>query len=110
LDPDGDALAFEWFHYRDVVQEMSRPVVDSLVSKNITIVPMNGDGSVVGVTPLVNLVSFFFSFPFLPLLSGRWKEQVLANKSQTMHIILSVTEKREMETTTHRRVILDPEA
>ncbi|KAJ4336544.1 hypothetical protein N0V95_008593 [Ascochyta clinopodiicola] len=60
-DPDGDVLAFEWFHYRDVVQEMSGPVTDSVVSKNITIVPMNGDGSVVEVTPLANLVSFLRS-------------------------------------------------
>ncbi|KAF9691195.1 hypothetical protein EKO04_010810 [Ascochyta lentis] len=79
-DPDGDVLVFEWFHYRDVVQEMSGPVTESLVSKNVTITPLNDEASVVGITPLANL---------------------------TMHIILSVTDKRDMGITTYRRVVLD---
>jgi hypothetical protein len=37
LHPDNDELNFEWFHYRDVVQEMSRAVTKSVVSKNVTI-------------------------------------------------------------------------
>jgi hypothetical protein len=37
LHPDNDELNFEWFHYRDVVQEMSRAVTKSVVSKHVTI-------------------------------------------------------------------------
>ena len=80
-DPDNDELTFEWFHYRDVVQEMSGAVTKSVVSKNVTITPLNEEGSVVDVTPLANL---------------------------TMHIILTVTDKRDMGVATYRRVILKP--
>lgn len=80
-DPDGDALHFDWFHYRDVEQEMSGAVTKSVVSKNVTIAAVNEEGSVVDVTPLGNL---------------------------TMHIILTVTDKREMGVPAYRRVILNP--
>lgn len=56
-DPDNDDLSFEWFHYRDVIQEMSGAVTKSVSSKNITITPTNDAGSVVDITPLANLVS-----------------------------------------------------
>ncbi|KAJ4988644.1 cellulose-binding protein [Stagonosporopsis vannaccii] len=82
-DPDGDGLEFEWFHYRDVVQEMSGAVTQSVVSRNVSITPANEEGSVVRVTPLGNL---------------------------TMHIILTVTDKREMGVSAYRRVILNPVA
>lgn len=82
-DPDNDALDFEWFHYRDVVQEMSGYNVKTLVSNNVTITPTNEAGSVVDVKPLNNL---------------------------TMHIILTVTDRREMGVPAYRRVILNPVA
>lgn len=82
-DPDNDALDFSWFHYRDVVQEMTGYNVKTLVSNNVTITPTNDAGSAVHVTPLNNL---------------------------TMHIILTVTDRRDMGVATYRRVILNPVA
>lgn len=70
-DPDNDELDFKWFHYRDVVQEMSEAVTKSVVSSNVAI------------TPLLNL---------------------------TMHIVLTVIDKRDMGIATYRRVILNPTA
>ncbi|KAF2137341.1 uncharacterized protein K452DRAFT_236018 [Aplosporella prunicola CBS 121167] len=80
-DPDGDALAFDWFHYRDVVQRLEGEIEH--VSTDVAITKRDERGSVVEVEPKMNL---------------------------TMHLILAVTDDRDMELTDYRRVILTPVA
>ncbi|KAI0014865.1 hypothetical protein F4780DRAFT_788104 [Xylariomycetidae sp. FL0641] len=81
-DPDGDQLRFAWFHYREVVQRIEEGEIDP-VSRDVHVARLNEAGSVVRITPLLNI---------------------------TMHIILSVEDERDMGLTTYRRIILNPTA
>jgi len=62
---------------------MSGYNVKTLVSNNVTITPTKAAGSAVDIKPLNNI---------------------------TMHIVLAVTDRRDMGATTYRRVILNPVA
>lgn len=61
-DPDGDALVFEWFHYREPTFRLEGDI--PRVSPNVTFDLLDEVGSVVNVTPNDNEVSFFFAFFF----------------------------------------------
>ncbi|KAK8121606.1 hypothetical protein PG984_010276 [Apiospora sp. TS-2023a] len=80
-DPDGDELAFDWFHYREVTERMQEGVITK-VSEDIAVEKLDQTGGVVSLEPL---------------------------KNQTMHVILSVMDKRDMGLTTYRRIILTPD-
>ncbi|KAK7994560.1 hypothetical protein PG991_016148 [Apiospora marii] len=77
----GEALAFDWFHYREVTERMQEGVVTK-VSEDIAVKKLDQAGGMVSLEPL---------------------------KNQTMHVILSVMDKRDMGLTTYRRIILTPE-
>ncbi|KAK8017068.1 hypothetical protein PG993_015257 [Apiospora rasikravindrae] len=80
-DPDGDELAFDWFHYREVTERMQEGVITK-VSEDIAIKKLDQTGGLASLEPL---------------------------KNQTMHIILSVVDNKEMGLTTYRRIILTPD-
>ncbi|KAK7986969.1 hypothetical protein PG988_001957 [Apiospora saccharicola] len=80
-DPDGDELAFDWFHYREVTERMQEGVITK-VSEDIAVKKLDQTGGLVSLEPL---------------------------KNQTMHVILSVMDKRDMGLTTYRRIILTPD-
>ncbi|KAH9904169.1 hypothetical protein F4778DRAFT_85186 [Xylariomycetidae sp. FL2044] len=81
-DPDGDALRFDWFHYREVVERMQEgPIVP--VSRDVNVTAVEGVNGMVVLEPQRNI---------------------------TMHIILSVEDERDMPLTTYRRIILEPMA
>ncbi|EKG15393.1 hypothetical protein MPH_07444 [Macrophomina phaseolina MS6] len=54
-DPDGDELVFNWFHYREAAQTVTKR--DPLVSPNVTFTNVDSSGSVVEVTVESNIVS-----------------------------------------------------
>ncbi|KAK7983222.1 ribosomal protein L16- L13 family [Apiospora arundinis] len=81
-DPDSDGLTFDWFHYREVTSRMQEGVITK-VSEDIAVKKLDQAGGLVSLEPL---------------------------KNQTMHIILSVADEKEMPLTTYRRIILTPEA
>ncbi|KAK1715098.1 hypothetical protein BDP67DRAFT_617575 [Colletotrichum lupini] len=80
-DPDSDALSFEWFHYREATGRDLEGFTIPLVSQNMDIANLTADGSAVRVEPL---------------------------KNQTMHLILSVRDNRDIPLVTYRRIILQP--
>ncbi|OJD36541.1 cellulose-binding protein [Diplodia corticola] len=80
-DPDGDALTFSWWHYRESSMRLEGDI--PRVSPNVTITPLDESGGLVEVTPLDNL---------------------------TIHVILDVKDARPMNLTAYRRVILKPTA
>lgn len=55
-DPDGDALAFDWFHYREPTFRLEGDI--PRVSPNVTFDLLDSVGSLVRVTPNDNNVSF----------------------------------------------------
>ncbi|KAF2135098.1 uncharacterized protein K452DRAFT_323229 [Aplosporella prunicola CBS 121167] len=77
-DPDDDDLVFSWQTYRDITAVMDGTRAE--IFPNVTVTNMNEQGSIVKVTP-----------PSLGL---------------TMHLILSVEDKRDMGLTTYRRIVL----
>ncbi|EJD48447.1 DUF1593-domain-containing protein [Auricularia subglabra TFB-10046 SS5] len=80
-DPDGDDLAFGWFHYREPSMRLEGDI--PRVSPNVTFTPLTDSGSLVEVTPNDNL---------------------------TIHVILSITDSRAEELTTYSRIIFKPTA
>lgn len=97
--PDDDGLKFGWFHYREVVQTL-QGVIDK-TSKNVTIETLTPNGSVASLEPKDNIVSASFEGEF---------DLVDADQLQTMHIVLSEDDDREMQLTSYRRIILEPTA
>ncbi|KAL1631284.1 hypothetical protein SLS54_000043 [Diplodia seriata] len=81
-DPDNDDLTFNWLTYRDITAVMDGTRAD--IFPNVTVTNLDERGSVVRLTP-----------PSLGL---------------TMHVILSVEDKRDMALTTYRRIILTESA
>ncbi|KAL1626236.1 hypothetical protein SLS54_003071 [Diplodia seriata] len=80
-DPDGDELAYSWWHYREPTMRLEGVV--PRVSPNVTIVPLDAGGGLVEVTPKDNL---------------------------TIHVVLDVKDARPMSLTAYRRIILKPVA
>ncbi|KAF4547596.1 Hypothetical protein D9617_39g039310 [Elsinoe fawcettii] len=78
-DPDGDELTFNWFHYREPTFRLEGSI--PRVSPNVTITPLNEQGSIGQVTP---------------------------NNNQTYHIILTVEDTRPQPLTAYKRIILRP--
>ncbi|KAF9268041.1 DUF1593-domain-containing protein [Marasmius fiardii PR-910] len=77
-DPDGDQLSFKWFNYAEVTS------VAGQAAPNATITDLNGDGSIVQVTP---------------------------GNNNTLHIILTLDDIRSpLNLTTYKRIILNPVA
>ncbi|KAK8064407.1 hypothetical protein PG994_007045 [Apiospora phragmitis] len=54
-DPDGDGLAFDWFHYREVTARMQEGVITK-VSEDIRIEKLDPTGGVVSLEPLKNQI------------------------------------------------------
>lgn len=54
-DPDGDALEFNWWHYREAAQTVTKK--NPLVSPNVTFTNIDASGSVVDVRVNSNIVS-----------------------------------------------------
>ncbi|KAK8103430.1 uncharacterized protein PG998_010463 [Apiospora kogelbergensis] len=81
-DPDADGLTFDWFHYREVTERMQEGPITK-VSEDIAVKKLDQTGGLVSLEPL---------------------------KNQTMHIILSVVDERDMSLTTYRRIILTPDS
>ncbi|KAF2791764.1 DUF1593-domain-containing protein [Melanomma pulvis-pyrius CBS 109.77] len=84
-DPDGDTLEFKWEHYRDIGRDIN--YAPPVVSPDITFRNLTHGGGIQEVLPTVS-----------------------ESKNLTLHIILSVTDVRDvgMGMTTYRRIILEP--
>ncbi|EOD43300.1 putative cellulose-binding protein [Neofusicoccum parvum UCRNP2] len=80
-DPDGDDLDFNWFHYREAAQTVTKR--DPLISPNVTFTNVDSSGSVV---------------------------DIMVNSNITAHIILAIEDSRTMSLTSYRRIILRPTA
>ncbi|KAB2569617.1 hypothetical protein DBV05_g11703 [Lasiodiplodia theobromae] len=78
-DPDGDALEFNWWHYREAAQTVTK--TNPLVSPNVTFTNIDESGSVVDVR---------------------------VNSNITAHIILAIEDSRPMNLTSYKRIILQP--
>ncbi|PNS18171.1 hypothetical protein CAC42_3616 [Sphaceloma murrayae] len=79
-DPDGDRLSFDWFHYREPTFRLEGNI--PRLSPNVTITPLNEQGSIGEVKPLNN---------------------------QTYHIILTIKDDRPQPLTAYKRIILRPQ-
>lgn len=54
-DPDGDALSFDWFHYREVTMRLEGDI--PRISPNVTFTALDGLGAMTEITPNDNIVS-----------------------------------------------------
>ncbi|KAK8075808.1 hypothetical protein PG997_010471 [Apiospora hydei] len=107
-DPDGDVLAFDWFHYREVTERMQEGVITK-VSEDIAIKKLDQTGGLVSLEPLKNQVSNTMLPQHLSNVVSVLDIMEMLTEIETMHIILSVVDNKEMGLTTYRRVILTPE-
>lgn len=68
-DPDGDQLAFDWFHYREVTERMQEGEITPQ-SQDLNVTKLDASGASVRIEPLKNAVSCSVRFSVVKRTDG----------------------------------------